>query len=1429
MLCFGAIATLATVSFANPRDPFAGSDDNVKKWNMHPLTSTGAARLGTSALTADTTWVGYNPAFATKTNNRGQVNYWSIGVGGNEPPAGSNNARRGYWDWDNPIHGDSLQGWWPVRFPYNSNTGLNANDRLRPWQVENIGNNVNYVINQGAGFKRTYGIVGVWHADKGNVIDSVQAGTNPSTPGWTPLGGSRSAWCGLRGHGDRSVKDPITGNPVTVEAMPMTFENGQGPNGLGTSRQFPGYAGLWDQMLYTDVPAPTGGNPLKLQFKLQTAMSTGKLTGSTQRGWFVNDTYSSSGANFISAAQNPAGAPIDSFQVYVGRPIEPVAGANNDYVGSDGSSHEIFDPLRRWLSETIAIQGGSAANTPHWEYGTSGNNAAGTVTLTIPNADVSSYGANVRIVFRVKTNWSFDDDFNGSTGTYSSNYAGAAQVDDVQIDNNGGGYVTIGTFEASDPARDNIDNTKAATAAWRSTGKPPGIFEHVADVNAIGYTDLCGPPGGPLSQCNMLGHVISVGDFDRSEAKVGVTGSSNQEIWSGITSPTINLVSAGPTTANEQGITGNMADATEDYYIYADLDAASVNLTSYGMAFSAYAQSYPASQEDGSVCWSDFNRLGFIFDVATQSCGSIFFGTRFYSLIQTTNAGEQPDSIKFGMRKQSYCYRFAPPDCGPGNLAYCWDNASLALVDAPATGPTTAPMQALVWEWIQDSFPANESPGLPGTAAFDTCAAWVKSGNQQLPIDDPACRRNTPGDTSAVASSGANIRMDVVFRINPGVGNYHTVGDKTSGLRFVPTNAAVITSTDGSFWSEYIKDNGAFGTGGNGTTGPGHNPALGTGPNFSKRWNPFVWNSARMDTVDFNVFQTAARSVGQTSVGVANFATMYHEDDPKFATLGKLKNHCFMWDTAGSTSDLSCGGVNELHAYPPAWITTVPASRTGWDGNLQTKECTKIFQDGIFTPGTHIEYFFRRQDLDDNQVDLMPDTNSVFPHNEEGTNTDGHRWREFNVLPDAWKFTLYGGLGQACMLYVDWDDANGDDRVWRSVADSIGATRAEKRGAGNGWSARGDMDVNDPSGFVYKNEQAGTTWDIYNVGAAESSDATSGTIGSRSASRTPCVAGNDLQAGKDARNAPTGTMLQAYYDLVFITTGNLVDNIFGPFINRSAQDRATLKSFMFSATSGHPRGVFVIGNSAIESIDPGAGTEPDLEANLGVNLVDPDWRTLSGDNAGCPDLIPSSAITTNGDLYGSNNTCFFTDDVLEPVSGESVALEYAGGLGAAILKTPSGSNHWVALTSGLKLGDLRSRFCESSFGRLAFFHNVFANVFGSLCVVNGDASITLDVPNNPNGKAFVDFMTLKNNPLVSGNAVISFGLSKSDRVTVKIYDVTGRLVRTLANGQLFAAGPHELQWDGVDNSGRQVARGVYFSSFETDGGKNYNRKMTVLK
>ena len=64
-------------------------------------------------------------------------------------------------------------------------------------------------------------------------------------------------------------------------------------------------------------------------------------------------------------------------------------------------------------------------------------------------------------------------------------------------------------------------------------------------------------------------------------------------------------------------------------------------------------------------------------------------------------------------------------------------------------------------------------------------------------------------------------------------------------------------------------------------------------------------------------------------------------------------------------------------------------------------------------------------------------------------------------------------------------------------------------------------------------------------------------------------------------------------------------------------------------------------------------------------------------------------------------------------------------------------------------------------------------------------------------------------------------------VQVTIFDVSGRAVRTLADGA-FPAGWHSLRWDGTDGQGQGMATGVYFYRLET-AGERIQKKMLLLK
>ncbi len=65
------------------------------------------------------------------------------------------------------------------------------------------------------------------------------------------------------------------------------------------------------------------------------------------------------------------------------------------------------------------------------------------------------------------------------------------------------------------------------------------------------------------------------------------------------------------------------------------------------------------------------------------------------------------------------------------------------------------------------------------------------------------------------------------------------------------------------------------------------------------------------------------------------------------------------------------------------------------------------------------------------------------------------------------------------------------------------------------------------------------------------------------------------------------------------------------------------------------------------------------------------------------------------------------------------------------------------------------------------------------------------------------------------------------RVTLRVYDVSGRLVRTLVDGRQ-AAGPGRIDWNGRNDAGGTVASGVYYYRLAA-GAIQQTRRMVMLK
>jgi hypothetical protein len=595
-------------------------------------------------------------------------------------------------------------------------------------------------------------------------------------------------------------------------------------------------------------------------------------------------------------------------------------------------------------------------------------------------------------------------------------------------------------------------------------------------------------------------------------------------------------------------------------------------------------------------------------------------------------------------------------------------------------------------------------------------------------------------------------------------------------------------------------------------------------------WSPLVWNSCRMDTLQLNIFPVGGSVPTGTGLTPGQYMTMIHEADPKFATLGVNKFWCFVLDTTKSATssptvnNVACSGT------VPAWLTTVPQSRTGWNGSNVTKEFSKIIPDGILTPGSHVQYFYRKSHSIDPFLNyaMTPDTNLITPQSREGS-TDQHRWQQFSVLPDRWKNGAFGGAGSACMLYVDLNDRRGNEGRFVGVMDSIGGTSAAKWGAHNGWHAAGtDNITTNPapaSTFVHKNAQPGTTWDMYGVKASESLTTSAGGLGSRLANRSNM----GFAAGRESKAGPTPEMLRVYYRVLAILSGDLNSGVLGPFTNRSQDDITLLNDFLTAAGgSPQPRGIFVQGDGFGQSEKGSGGIVPAhtlfLTEKLGVVFRNPSYVSLSGNNDLCADLLSTAQLTGQGDIFGVSNFCTWSDDVFQanPALPEAVAAASYQNVGlngpyvSDVVKTAVPVRNWIAATSGYEIEHLFSRYCDTDGGRLAYYYYMLNKVFGGVCsVASGDPPVTLDTPRSEH--AFTSFMKVGDALMRHGASTVLFGVERTGRVQVAIYDVSGRRVRLLAD-RVFPAGEHELRWDGTNDGGQSVARGVYFVKSSSHSG-----------
>jgi hypothetical protein len=315
-------------------------------------------------------------------------------------------------------------------------------------------------------------------------------------------------------------------------------------------------------------------------------------------------------------------------------------------------------------------------------------------------------------------------------------------------------------------------------------------------------------------------------------------------------------------------------------------------------------------------------------------------------------------------------------------------------------------------------------------------------------------------------------------------------------------------------------------------------------------------------------------------------------------------------------------------------------------------------------------------------------------------------------------------------------------------------------------------------------------------------------------------------------------MLRQYYRALFATTGDLSAGNLGPYSDKGDNDVGLLQDFATGVFgTSKPRAVWFQGSNFLSGqITGGVVGHPTFPTTFfGAGLVSDDYRTFAGNTNDIVDLTPQPPLPN--ELYSVASTCVTSNDVLSTAGtfGATMMARYANGTTGANPKIasiyapstyPTTTDHEaMTLVDGWRISSLGTWQTLTSTGRIQYFYGVLTSLFASLNC--GLAQCVCDAVESPNNPLPYALALRSQNPMIDGPARITFSISRREKVEVRLYDAAGRQVRTLANRE-FAAGEHDLYWDGLDDAGRPVPRGVYFYQMRTPTFVS-QKKLAVLR
>ena len=196
------------------------------------------------------------------------------------------------------------------------------------------------------------------------------------------------------------------------------------------------------------------------------------------------------------------------------------------------------------------------------------------------------------------------------------------------------------------------------------------------------------------------------------------------------------------------------------------------------------------------------------------------------------------------------------------------------------------------------------------------------------------------------------------------------------------------------------------------------------------------------------------------------------------------------------------------------------------------------------------------------------------------------------------------------------------------------------------------------------------------------------------------------------------------------------------------------------------------------------------------------------------------------------------EGILPPVKGLYKGMDDGNPVAGARVDLLKGDGRGTGIRANT------DEFGAVSFQVLPGFEHVLKARVGSAWhateVLTGGGSLALDISNTGDegaakpalAKAAVEeeavFGLAGNYPNpFNPSTTIRYSLANASEVRLVVYNVLGQVVRELVHGAQ-AAGRHQVQWDGRDAFGREVATGMYISQLVA-GSQTAIQKMTFAK